>query len=233
MTDTKPPPFTNLLREIPNLALIWSSPVRPVRPRGHMQIAASRRSPVLVFPGILSHDSATSLMRRTLLSEGYQAYTSQLGLVTGMTPALFARAEARLDEVFRIHEEPVSLVGISLGGIYARVLAQRHPDKVGLVMTLGTPFSGDRRANNAWRVYEAINNHTVDNPPFADDPRIKPLARTIAIWSARDGIIAPACSRGEEGERDLAIEVPERHFEFSASRRSIARILAVLEEHRG
>lgn len=227
----KPPSFNNLLREIPNLALIWSSPVRPVVARGKPPREDAQRPPVLVFPGILSHDSATSLMRRTLQAEGYRAYASKLGVVTGMTPALFARAEARLDAVFREQQQPVSLVGISLGGIYARVLAQRHPDKVRLVMTLGTPFSGDRRANNAWRVYEAINDHKVDAPPFPDDPSKKPQARTIAIWSAKDGIIAPACSRGKEGERDIEIEVPETHFEFSASRRSISRILDLLDEH--
>ena len=78
----------------------------------------------------------------------------------------------------------------------------------------------------------AVNDHKVDNPPLSDDPRQKPPVRTIAVWSPFDGVIAPACSRGEEGECDLAIEVPERHFEFSASRRSIERILAILEQER-
>jgi pimeloyl-ACP methyl ester carboxylesterase len=231
--DSKPPPVSNLLRELPNLVFIWSSPFRPVRSRGAVEPCFRPRPPVLVFPGILSHDSATSLMRRTLHAEGYPAYGSRLGVVTGVTPALFARAEARLMEIHDRHAQPVSLIGISLGGLFARVLAQRHPDKVGLVMTLGTPFSGDRRANNAWRVYEAINDHRVDNPPLADDPSEKPRVTTIAIWSPNDGIIAPACSRGQEGERDIAIEVAERHFEFSATRRSIGRIVAILEEHSG
>lgn len=228
--EMRPPRVAALLRELPNLALIWSSPVRRVRLD---RAAADARvsAPVLVLPGILSADPATSLMRRTLRASGYFAYASRLGVVTGVTPALFERARARLEEIHRRHRAPVTLIGISLGGLFARVLAQRHPEMVGLVITLGTPFSGDRRANNAWRLYEAINNHSVDNPPLPDNPSAKPPARTIAIWSPNDGIIAPACSRGSEGERDLAIEVPERHFEFSASRRSIARVLAVLEEH--
>ncbi|MEM1197611.1 MAG: YqiA/YcfP family alpha/beta fold hydrolase [Pseudomonadota bacterium] len=229
--DQRPPPLTSFLRELPNLTFIWSSPVRPVRLDQPARKAAHDAAPVLVFPGILSADPATSLMRRTLRASGYYAYASRLGVVTGMTPQLVASAEARLEYIFAKHQRPVTLIGISLGGFYARVLGQRHPEKVNLVMTLGTPFSGDRRANNAWRVYEAINDHSVDNPPFADDPKQKPGVRTIAIWSPRDGIIAPACSRGEEGERDIAIEVPETHFEFSASRRSINRILGILEDH--
>lgn len=231
VTDSNPPPLVNLLRELPNLALIWSSPVRPVRVDQLATTTQKNAPPVLVFPGILSSDPATSLMRRTLRRRGYYAYASRLGVVTGVTPRLFARAQARLDEVYARHGRPVTLIGISLGGLYARVLAQRNPDKVALVMTLGTPFSGDRRANNAWRLYEAINDHGVDNPPFPDDPSRKPPMRTIAIWSPNDGIIAPACSRGEAHERDIAIEVPERHFEFSASRRSINRIIALLEDH--
>lgn len=231
MTDTKPPPIANLLRELPNLTKIWSSPVRPVGITGPRQRARADAAPVLVFPGILSSDPATSLMRRTLKRKGYDAYGSKLGVVTGVTHRLMAKAQARLDEVHEKHGRPITLIGISLGGLYARVLAQRNPDKVHLVMTLGTPFSGDRRANNAWRVYEAINDHGVDNPPFSDNPSDKPPVPTIAIWSPNDGIIAPACSRGLEHERDLAVEVPERHFEFSASRASIKRILILLEEH--
>lgn len=229
--DHLAPSFGTWLRELPNLPIIWSSPMRQVRlsaeqlPQPH-----HARGPVLVLPGILSSDAATSLMRRTLNAAGYQAFPSTLGVMTGITPEIFARAEARLDGVYQQAGAKVTLVGISLGGLYARVLAQRHPEKVALVMTLGTPFSGDRRANNAWRLYEAINNHKVDEPPLVDDPRQKPPVRTIAIWSPQDGIVAPACSRGEEGECDLAIEVPERHFEFSASRRSIERILAILEQ---
>tara|TARA_Y100000815_G_C13264963_1_gene470751 strand:- start:575 stop:1132 length:558 start_codon:yes stop_codon:yes gene_type:complete len=179
----------------------------------------------------MSNDGATSLMRRTLDAAGYDAYPARISaMMTGITQAFFDRAEARLDQIWCETGQPVTLIGISLGGLYARVLAQRHPHKVALVMTLGTPFSGDRRANNAWRLYEALNDHKVDNPPISDDPRQKPPVRTIAIWSPRDGIIAPACSRGEEGECDRAIEVPERHFEFSASRASIERILDILGE---
>jgi len=230
--DHLAPSFGTWLRELPNLPIIWSSPMRRVRlPEGVADLPVREpRPPVLVLPGILSNDGATSLMRRTLNAAGYPTYPARLGLITGITEEVFARAEAQLDHVFREQGRAVIVIGISLGGLYARVLAQRHPEKVAMVMTLGTPFSGDRRANNAWRIYEAINDHTVDNPPLPDDPRQKPPMRTIAIWSPHDGVIAPACSRGEEGECDRAIEVQERHFEFSASRRSIERILAVLEE---
>lgn len=234
-SDSGPPPLARWLQELPRLPLIWSSPLRPVRIEGPVSPDGSAAGcPVLVFPGILSSDYATSLLRRTLRAAGYRAYASRLGVVTGVTPKAFAAAEARLAEVYHSNgRRPVVLIGISLGGVFARVLAQRHPGMTALVITLGTPFSGDRRANNAWRLYEAINDHTVDAPALPDDPSLKPMVKTIAVWSPLDGIVAPAASRGLAGERDLAIEADERHFEFSASRRSIRRILAILREHAG
>lgn len=226
--DTAPPPFSLWLRELPSTLPIVLSPLRSAR-----VIVGARPGngqPVLVFPGILSSDNATALLRRTLTKTGYSAHPSGLGFVTGITPETMARAEARLKAVVQAEGRKVALVGWSLGGIYARVLAQRHPDLVELVMTLGSPFSGDRRANNAWRVYEALNDHKVDASPLPDDPAVKPSVPTIALWSRNDGVIAPASARGAPHERDAEVEVPFSHFALGSARRSIARIVTELGE---
>jgi len=184
----------------------------------------------MVLPGILSSDSSTSLLRRTLDQSGYHTYASKLGFVTGVTPKVFAKAEERLSQVYREEGRKIVLLGWSLGGIYARVLAQNHREMVAMVVTLGSPFSGDRRANNAWRLYEAINDHKVDAPKVEGDPSEKPPVHTVAVWSPNDGVIAPECAMGKEHERDVAIEVATRHFAFGADRRSIAQIVEILRE---
>lgn len=229
--DTAPPPLSLWLRELPHTLPIVLSPLR--RPHPPPGVPTGAGQPVLVFPGILSSDQSTALLRRTLNQVGYRAHPSRLGFVTGITPATFARAQARLSAVAEAEDRKVALLGWSLGGIYARVLAQRHPDLVELVMTLGTPFSGDRRANNAWRVYEALNDHKVDTPPLPDDPSAKPPVPTIALWSGRDGVIAPASARGLPHERDEAVEVPFRHFALGSSREAIARIVSELGQRLG
>jgi pimeloyl-ACP methyl ester carboxylesterase len=226
--DTAPPPFALWLRELPTTLPILLSPLRPVRPVAGA--ARGRGQPVLVFPGILSSDQATALLRRTLDGAGYRAHASGLGFVTGINQASMAQAIDRLAEVADAEGRKVVLVGWSLGGVYARVLAQRHPDLVRLVMTLGTPFSGDRRANNAWRLYEAMNDHPVDAPPLPDDPAMKPPVPTYALWSRKDGVVAPAAARGLPHQRDVAIEVPFRHFAFASTRPAIARVIAELGE---
>ncbi|MEE4316137.1 MAG: alpha/beta fold hydrolase [Erythrobacter sp.] len=226
MEDTAPPPLSLWLRELPHTLPIIFSPLRRAEevnpaPQGQGQ-------PVLVLPGILSSDKSTSLLRRSLDAAGYRAYSSDLGFITGISPRSLAMAERRLLDLYSREGRKLVLLGWSLGGIYARVLAQRHPDAVALVMTLGTPFSGDRRANNAWRVYEAINDHAVDAPPLPDDPSRKPPVRTVALWSRKDGVISPAGARGQPQERDAEIEVPFRHFEMGSGRAAIARIIKEL-----
>jgi len=105
------------------------------------------------------------------------------------------------------------------------------PEATELVMTVASPFSGDRRANRAWRLYELINDHTVDHPPFAEDPSSKPPARTIAVWSAVDGVVAPECTRGRDDEADYRVRVDAQHFALGSSGPSIARIIEILREH--
>ncbi len=224
--DSAPPPLSLWLRELPHTLPIILSPLRRVA--ADDSVVSGKGQPVLVLPGILSSDKSTSLLRRTLDAAGYRAYASELGFITGITAHSLAKAEHRLLSIHAGEGHKVVLLGWSLGGIYARVLAQRHPEAVAMVMTLGTPFSGDRRANNAWRVYEALNDHAVDAPPLVDDPAVKPPVPTIALWSRKDGVIAPAAARGLPDERDADVEVPFRHFEMGAGRAAIARIVTEL-----
>lgn len=226
MDDSTPPPLSLWVRELPITVPIVLAPLR--RPRAVAGARDGAGQPVLVIPGILSSDSATALLRRTLDVAGYRAYASDLGFLTGIQPKVLARALDRLAEVAEAEQRKVALVGWSLGGLYARVLAQRHPELVELVMTLGTPFSGDRRANNAWRLYEALNGHKVDAPPLPDDPAVKPPVPTIALWSRKDGVIAPAAARGLPHERDAEIEVPFHHFALASTRPAIERVVTEL-----
>ncbi|WP_273908748.1 esterase/lipase family protein, partial [Enterobacter bugandensis] len=60
------------------------------------------------------------------------------------------------------HGSKISLVGWSLGGLYARQLAKMMPERVRQVITLGSPFAGDPRSTNAWRVYEWASGRKSD-----------------------------------------------------------------------
>ena len=127
-----------------------------------------------------------------------------MGLNRGVTEDIVDRIAERVERFGA--GEKVILVGWSLGGLYARVVAQERPDLVEKVVTLGSPFSGDRRRNNnVWRLYEWVAGHPVNDPPIDKDPEVKPPVPTLAIWSRRDGIVAPAGARGEPHERDAEL----------------------------
>ena len=91
------------------------------------------------------------------------------------------------------------LVGWSLGGVFAREVAKVRPELVAKVVTMGSPFSGDPRSNNVWRLYEWIAGHPVDKPPIDTDTAEKPPVPTLALWSRKDGIVSIRSTRGLPG----------------------------------
>ena len=171
--------------------------------------------PALVIPGFVATDRTTMELRRAFAAAGWRTHPWSLGLNRGARADTLERLERRLVEIG--NGSPVLLVGWSLGGLFARELARYRPDLVSAVVTLGSPFSGDVRGNNVWRFYEWVAGHPVDNPPI---PRIsdKPPVPTLAFWSRRDGIVAPACARGEPHETDEVIELTCNHMAFGVSR---------------
>ncbi|RJY08588.1 alpha/beta hydrolase [Aurantiacibacter aquimixticola] len=203
--------------------------LNPLRsPRKGPQIGDGR--PAIVIPGLTTGDISTTLLRRTLKARGFVPEGWGMGINTGADPAKLKRLEARIAHLHVMSGKLVLLVGWSLGGLYARVLAQRVSKHLSMVVTVASPFSGDRHANNAWRVYEALNDHTVDNPPFAENLEAKPPVPTIAIWSAVDGIVAPECARGREGESDYRLRIDVPHFTIGTSRACIEEIIAKIAE---
>jgi pimeloyl-ACP methyl ester carboxylesterase len=180
----------------------------------------------MVLPGFLATDRTTLGLQRALAAAGYRVTGWEMGLNDGVKPDTLDRLAARVERFGG--GDKVMLVGWSLGGIYARELAKRRPDLVSRVATLGTPFSGNPRHNNAWRLYELVAGHPVDSPPIPADPRVKPPVPTLAIWSRRDGVIAPACARGTEAESDRQVELDCGHMAFGVSSAAYRKIIAAI-----
>ena len=162
-------------------------------------------------------------LRRALAEAGFRVHPWRQGWNLGAREDTLGRLTQALDLCGA--KEPVLLVGWSLGGLYARELARTAPDRVRAVITLGSPVWGDlRRFTNVWKLYERVAGHPVDNPPIPN-VEAKPPVPTLAIWSAADGIVAPACARGTKETRDREVEVPSGHMAFAVSRRS-SRLVA-------
>jgi pimeloyl-ACP methyl ester carboxylesterase len=170
---------------------------------------------VLIFPGLTASDASTLTLREFLRAHGYKAHEWGLGLNLGPREGVL---EACLDRVKKLRAESgrkVSLIGWSLGGIYAREMAKLAAEDVRCVITLGTPFTGSPRATNAWRVYELASGERIDsmdNSRFASPPPVP----TTSIFSRTDGVVAWQCSVERETPKAENIEVEASHIGLGA-----------------
>lgn len=180
----------------------------------------------MVVPGFMANDRTTLGLQRALAGAGYRVTGWGLGLNTGVKADTLDRLGERI-EAFG-DGRPVILVGWSLGGIYAREIAKARPELAEKVITLGSPFSGDPRANNVWRLYEWVAGHAVDDPPIKTNLEEKPPVPTLAIWSRKDGMVSVASARGEPGQSDKQVEVDSSHMGFAVSGRAFPKIVAAI-----
>jgi pimeloyl-ACP methyl ester carboxylesterase len=167
--------------------------------------------PVLVFPGFTASDTSTQPLRTFLRNHGYAAHGWELGRNLGLRHGLIERKLARLHALRRQYGRKISLVGWSLGGVYARELAKRMPEDVRLVITLGSPFKGDMRANHASGLYAMLAGHSVEEASAQHDLSEPPPVPTTAIFSRTDGIVHWKCSVEDPGPRTESIEVDSSH----------------------
>ncbi|HXJ33259.1 MAG TPA: alpha/beta hydrolase [Candidatus Eisenbacteria bacterium] len=169
--------------------------------------------PVLVLPGFMASDFSTRALRRFLGDLGYAAHGWEVGRNLGPSPELAAHMVELLQRIRGRYGRRVSLVGWSLGGIYARELARRFPDDVRQVITLASPFR-DVEATNVPRFLRDVARRR-PLPDEADYRRIlhAPLPMpTTAIYSRSDGIAAWQSCRLDEGPLSENIEVASSHL---------------------
>ncbi|HEX4235788.1 MAG TPA: alpha/beta hydrolase [Caldimonas sp.] len=173
--------------------------------------------PVMVFPGMGASDLTTVPLRRYLQSLGYVTQAWGQGLNFGPRPGVIERAAEDLRSLADRHGQPVSLIGWSLGGIYARELAKMHPAESRCVVTLGTPFTGHPKATNVWRIYELLSRSKIGDASVMAQIRLPPLVPTTSIFSRSDGVVSWRCSINDPGPLVENIEVPASHIGMGAN----------------
>ncbi len=189
--------------------------------------AASNRKVVILMPGFGTHPLRMRYMARRLEEAGHKVKRWGMGFNFGPTEENFALLSERVQHVHARYGQQVVLVGWSLGGIFAREIAKRHPELVEKVVSMGSPFSHTPYSNNVWRIYQLITGQSVERPPIKADLPAKPPVETVAFWSARDGVVSVHSARGQPGERDRERALRCSHMGFSNSSEAI---LAVAEE---
>jgi pimeloyl-ACP methyl ester carboxylesterase len=163
--------------------------------------------PVLVLPGWLASDRSTRTLRWFLRDRGYRAHGWGLGANLGPSDQVRAGLGMRLSELRRRYGRTVSIVGWSLGGIYAREVARVFPKDVRQVITLATPFR-DVSATSVARFR-----------PSQPLPRADVIARlrspvpvpSTSVYSRTDGVVAWRSCLDDEGPHRENVEVQSSH----------------------
>ncbi|MEX1154909.1 esterase/lipase family protein [Parvibaculum sp.] len=169
--------------------------------------------PVVALPGFLAADGSTHMLRRYLDRMGYETHGWGLGRNIG---SMMTRRHRLYEEVAALHKKTgrkVSLVGWSLGGIYARDVALEMPEAVRYVISLGSPFANDVRATHAGKLYEKLGGESVDDIAESDLIRIQsdlPMPAT-AIFTRTDGVVNWKTCVLRESDKAENIEVLGSH----------------------
>lgn len=150
--------------------------------------------PVIVFPGLSASDGSTLPLRGYLKNLGYDVSGWNQGHNFGPRAGILETAKRQLNDTFEATGEQVSLIGWSLGGIYARELAKELPHCVRGVITLGTPFAGSHKSTNAWRLYELTSGRDITQETAQFDLPAPPPVPTTSIYSRTDGVVAWSAS---------------------------------------
>jgi pimeloyl-ACP methyl ester carboxylesterase len=209
----------------PGLWWCLTEPTRAVVDFGQLAAARSvlRMAPrgdghaVLVLPGLLASDVSTVPLRRFLRGLDYRVRGWRLGRNIGPTRATLAGLRALLDDTADRHGAPVSLIGWSLGGIYARELAREHPDLVRAVITLGSPYRlTEPRQTYAHRVFDWLSplHAPSDELPPPEHTRPAFPVPATSVYSRSDGIVHWQACVEPPGPRQENVEVASSHLGY-------------------
>ncbi|WP_395728099.1 lipase family alpha/beta hydrolase [Nakamurella sp.] len=219
--------FIRGIVEFGSMSLTW--PVLLSAPRGDDH-------PVLVIPGLGAGDISTSALRKYLSALGYHAHGWGLGTNIGPTAKISTGARTRLRELYEQESRTVTVIGWSLGGLFARRLAREMPEMVRQVITLGSPIRirthDHSHGRRLYAMFEGRHVETFDMPLEEGLPTL-PMP-TTSIYSRRDGIVSWHACLDVVTERSENIEVRSAHVGFgyqAAALYAMADRLAQPEGH--
>lgn len=223
--DATEPEYLQAVGRIPGRALWLTEPVRAVVDAGLLVaatpwLAAAKNGDghgVLVLPGLMANDGSTKPLRAYIRRRGYYVRGWRLGRNLGPTSTILRGLPGGLRDLAETTGGPVSVIGWSMGGIFARELARSHPDEVRQVITLGSPIGvahGHRtRADRTYNLLSGMHARGGEFPERAQLARPVPVP-SISVYSRLDGIVGWRSCLAEPSDTHQNIEVRCAHLGF-------------------
>lgn len=207
--------------QAPSLGLLATEPLRALLDYFSAQVAmappvAGDGHPVVVYPGLGTGSMNTAQLRNFIKDCGFTVHDWEGGVNTGPEGVLDDWLGTLDDRIMQLHAQygrKVSLIGWSLGGVYAREIAKRCPDCVRQVITLGTPFAALAHGNHAGTVFKLLNREKAHLPPELEARlREPPPVPTTSVYSKTDGIVCWQACVEKKSRTTESIEVQASHL---------------------
>jgi len=206
----------------PSLSLLATEPVRAALEYARMRfmpretLPRGEDHPVVIFPGLATDSRFTAPLARHCADLGYTTHDWGRGYNCGPDGDVDTWLDRLANDValmIQSHRCTATLIGWSLGGIYAREIAKRLAGRVRQVITIGTPFGGGPEHTNVAWLYRLLNGETaVIEAGLARRLRTPPPVPTTSIYSRTDGIVAWQACRERGGQATENIEVDSSHL---------------------
>jgi pimeloyl-ACP methyl ester carboxylesterase len=168
-------------------------------------------APVVLVPGTGATDVSMAPLAGFLHTLGHDVRRAELGRVTPDVAGQYVRLAAKVDEIHQQTGRVVSLVGWSIGGVLSREAARDRPDAVTRVITFGSPVVGGPKYTSLAGQYSDAEMEWIQ-AAIAERYRRQLKVPVTAIWSRRDGIVAPAACIDHESPDVEHVEVDSTHL---------------------
>ncbi|WP_019203716.1 triacylglycerol lipase [Tsukamurella sp. 1534] len=188
---------------------------------------------VLVIPGLMADDRSTAPLRRLLADVGYRPHAWRLGRNVGPTGPVIDGILRRTEELAERNGEKISVIGWSLGGLFAREVANLRPEVVDRVITLGSPLSiTDRMQSRASAVYDLFAHRHLADYGFDEwaARRRMPDVPFTSVYTRTDGIVHHRSCLVPDGPTSENVEVYGSHCGLGANLAAAYVVLDRLEE---
>jgi alpha-beta hydrolase superfamily lysophospholipase len=194
--------------------------------------------PVVIFPGLGADGASVATLREHCRSLGYEAFDWGQGFNTGPQGDLdtwLGNLKARVSALLAGHAKPATLIGWSLGGLYAREIGKLMAPQLRQVITIGTPFNADADHTHVGWLFRLLSGSSaVMDPALSLRLRTPPPLRTTSIYSRTDGVVAwETCRHDERSSLVEDIEVDSSHIGMGWNRSVLNAVTELLGRRHG
>jgi alpha-beta hydrolase superfamily lysophospholipase len=193
---------------------------------------------VVIFPGLGANGASVATLRDHCLALGYQAFDWGQGFNTGPQGDLdtwLHGLKVKVVDLLSGHDKPATLIGWSLGGLYAREIGKLISPRIRQVITIGTPFNADADSTHAGWLFRLLSGSpSAIDPALSRRLRTPPPVRTTSIYSPSDGVVAwQTCRHDKRSRLVQEIAVDGSHIGMAWNREVLAAVADRLGQSAG